>query len=464
MVMGVRKSYEQKLKSADEVAKLVKSGMWIDYGFGNDQPFLFDRVLAERAGELQNVKIRCCLPLKPIQCLEKDRDGTTFWLGDWHQGSPSRKYVAQGRCNYIPMNFGEAPRYYREDVNVDIAVFTTTSMDSHGFFNFGTDISFSKAAMEKAKIRVVEVNESKPWVPGGYDECVHISEVDYIIENAEDKIVEYPTPEPTKVDEQIAENVAELVPLDGPTLQVGIGALPNAICKLLGELGAKDIGIHTEMVTEAIVELVEKGVLTCKKKSFLPGKIVNTFAFGSRKLYDWMDHNPMLAGYPVDFTNDPFIVAMNNNMITINSSLEIDLQGQVNSESIGTTQFTGTGGQLAFCRGGYYRTPKALPPVGWPANKSFICMHSTYFDKASGRVKSKIVPTLSSGSIVTNPRTDVSYIATEYGVAYLKGKSIPERVLEMVKIAHPDFRDWLIEEAVKIGWLPKTWAEGTFTA
>jgi len=449
--------YERKLRSPEEVAKLVKSGMWIDYGFGNSQPFLFDRVLAERVDELKGVKIRACLPLKPIQCIEKDRDGTAFWLGDWHQGAISRKYVVKGRCNYIPMNFGEAPRYYREDLDVDVAVFTMTPMNRHGYFNFGTDITYSKAAMDKAKIKVVEVNESKPWVPGGYDECIHVSEVDYIIENHEDKIVEYPYPKPTKIDEKIAENIIEFVPLDGPTVQVGVGGLPNAVCKLIGEMG-KDVGVHTEMVTEAIFELAEMGVLTGKKKTFIPGKVVHTFAFGSRKLYDWMNNNPMLAGYPVDFTNDPSVVAMNNNMITINSAIEVDLQGQINAESIGTSQYTGTGGQLAFCRGGYYRSPKGTSPMGWPANKSFICLNATYFDKRSGQVRSKIVPTLRSGTIVTDPRTDTSFVATEWGVAYLKGKSIPERVLEMVRIAHPDFRDWLKQEAKKIGWLPKAWA------
>ena len=449
--------YEKKLRSPDEVAKLVKSGMWVDYGFGNGQPFLFDRVLAERVDGLKGVKIRACLPLKPIQCIEKDRDGTAFWLGDWHQGAISRKYAAEGRCNYIPMNFGEAPRYYREDLDVDVAVFTTTPMNSHGYFNFGTDITYSRAAMEKAKMRVVEINESKPWVPGGYDECIHISEVDYIIENHEDKISEYPTRKPTKIDEKIAENIIELVPLDGITLQVGVGGLPNAVCKLIGEMG-NDIGVHTEMVTEAIFELAEMGVLTGRKKTFIPGKVVHTFAFGSRKLYDWMDNNPMLAGYPVDFTNDPTVVSMNNNMITINSALEVDLQGQINAESIGTNQYTGTGGQLAFNRGGYYRSPKGISPLGWPANRSFICLNSTYFDKLSGQLRSKITPTLSSGTVVTDPRTDTSYVATEWGVAYLKGKSIPERVLEIVRIAHPDFRDWLIQEAKKIGWLPKAWA------
>lgn len=455
--MGSKKLYEQKLRSPDEVAKLVESGMWVDYGFGNSQPFLFDRVLAERAGDLKGVKIRACLPLKPIQCLERDCEGTAFWMGDWHQGSVSRRYMAEGRCNYIPMNFGEAPRYYREDIDVDIAVFTTTPMDSHGYFNFGTDITYSRAAMEKAKIRVVEVNESKPWVPGGYDECIHLSEVDYIIENHEDKISEYPYGESAEIDEKIAENIIELVPLDGVTLQVGVGGLPNAVCKLVGERG-RDIGVHTEMVTEAMFELAEMGVLTGRKKTFLPGKLVHTFAFGSRKLYDWMDHNPMLAGYPVDFTNDPTVAALNNNLITINSAMEVDLQGQVNAESIGTNQYTGTGGQLAFCRGGYYRSPKGASPIGWPANKSFICLESTYSDKQSGQMRSKIVPTLRSGTIVTDPRTDASYVVTEWGVAYLKGKSIPERVLEMVRVAHPDFRDWLIREAKKIGWLPKAWA------
>jgi acyl-CoA hydrolase len=454
----VMSEYKKKLVSTEEVAALVKDGMWIDYGV-IQSPKEFDRVLARRVNELKGVKIRMIGTLGYPEVMEKDPEGKAFWLGNWHILGLTRKYLKEGRANYIPMNFGEAPRYYREDCDVDIAVQTVTPMDAHGYFNFGSNIAFAKAAMDKAKIRVVEVNESVPWVYGGYDECIHISEVDYVIENKKDKIVEIPSPSPTEEDTKIAEYIAEHVPLDGPCLQIGIGGLPDQLLRLLGQMGARDIGMHTEMVTEAVEELADAGVITGRKKTFMPGKIVHTFAIGSRKLYDWMDRNPMLAGFPVDFTNDPCIVAMNENMISINAALAVDLQGQVSSESIGLDSFSGTGGQLAFARGAYYRSTRGQSPLGYPENKSFIALHSAYNDK-EGKLQSRIVPTLRPGEIVTTPRTDVSYLATEYGVTYLKGLSIPERCLALIKIAHPDFRDWLTEEAGKMGWLPKMWALG----
>jgi acyl-CoA hydrolase len=213
------------------------------------------------------------------------------------------------------------------------------------------------------------------------------------------------------------------------------------------------------MVTEGIADLHEAGLITGTKKSFLPGKIVWAFAIGSRKLYDWIDHNPALAMYPVEFTNDPYIIAMNKDLISINACLGVDLQGQVSSESIGPAQYSGTGGQLAFVRGAYYRATKGQPPLGYRESKSILAFQSTYTDK-NGKVQSKITPTLPPGEIVTVPRVEVSYLVTENGVAYLKGLSIPERVLAITKLAHPDFRDGLLEEAKKMHWLNKQWYLG----
>ena len=226
---------------------------------------------------------------------------------------------------------------------MDIAVQTVTPMDKHGYFNFGPLCNFKKAVFEQAKIIVVEVVEDMPWCYGGYDECIHISEVDYVIENKTDKLITIPSPQPTDVEKKIAEYIAEMIPKDGPTIQIGIGGLPDTVLRLLADSGARDIGIHTEMVTEGIVDLHEAGLITGKKKSFLPGKIVWAFAIGSRKLYDWIDHNPALAMYPVEFTNDPYIIAMNKDLISINACLGVDLQGQVSSESIGPAQYSGTG-------------------------------------------------------------------------------------------------------------------------
>lgn len=463
-MVNYKNEYEKKLTTADNLANLVEDNMEIEYGFINNFPVKFDRELSKKAGEVKGVKILSTLAPRPVQCIEKDPDGESFFLIDYHQGGVARKYLSMDppRAAYGIMNFNELPRYKREERDIDLAVLTTTPMRK-GFFNFGGDITDSKAIVDKADTVAVEVNESKFWVPGGYDESVYINDVDYIIENEKNEIVSMEAPEPTKTHEKIAENVAELVPKDGPTIQTGIGALPTAVTMLLPEFGVGDIGIHTEMVTEAMIELFEQGALTCAKKSFLPGKLVHTFAFGSRDLYDWMDENPMLYGAPVDFTNDPYIIALNNNMVTLNSTLEVDLQGQCCSESIGTFQWTGTGGQRQFVEGGYMKSPKGINSFGREGiNKAIVTIESTWEDKGGTR-RSSIKPTLTPGSIVTNPRTLPSYIVSEHGIAYLKGKSIPERVLEIINnVAHPNFREYLAEEAIKIGWLPDTWESKVF--
>ena len=450
--------YEQKLSSAEQAATLVKDGMWIDYGTVQ-APRAFDRALAERTGDVRDVRIRTLGHLTPLEVMERDPEAKSFWLGNWHILGFTRKYIAENRGSHIPYNFGETARIYREDIDVDIAVQTVTPMDKHGYFNFGPLCNFKKAVFQKAKTVIVEVIEDMPWCCGGYDECIHISDVDYIIENKTDGLIAIPAPQATETDRKIAGYIAEMIPKDGPTLQIGIGGLPDTVLRLLADSGAQDIGIHTEMVTEAIAELHESGLITGKKKSFLPEKIVWAFAIGSRKLYDWLDHNPALAMYPVDFTNDPNIIAMNRDLISINACLGVDLQGQVSSESIGFAEYSGTGGQLAFVRGAYYRSTKGQPPLGYGGNKSILAFHSTYRDK-EGALRSRITPTLPPGEIVTVPRADVSYLVTENGVAYLKGLSIPERVLAITKLAHPDFRDWLLEEARKMHWLNKQWSLG----
>ncbi len=451
-------AHGQKVVSAEHVASLVKDGMWLDFGTVQ-APRAFDRALAKRVGELKDVKIRTLGHLTPLEVMEKDPEAKSFWLGNWHILGWTRKYIAENRGTHVPYNFGETARIYREDIDVDMAVQTVTPMDKHGYFNFGPLCNFKKAVFSKAKTKVVEVVEDMPWCYGGFDECIHISEVDWVIENKTDKLITIPSAVATDVEKKIAGYIADMIPKDGPCIQIGIGGLPDTVLRLLADSGAHDIGIHTEMVTEAIMELHEAGLITGKKKTFLPEKIVWTFAIGSRKLYDWLDHNPALAMYPVEFTNDPYVIAMNKDLISINACLGVDLQGQVSSESIGFAQYSGTGGQLAFVRGAYYRATKGQPPLGYTENKSVLAFQSTYKDK-DGNLKSKINPTLPPGEIVTVPRVDVSYLVTEYGVAYLKGLSIPERVLAITQLAHPDFRDGLLEEARKMHWLNRQWSLG----
>ncbi len=422
---------------ADEAAGLVKSGMWIDYGFGCGFPLLVDEKLAERAPELEAVKIRGTLSLAEPRVLKADPGQEHFIYNSWHFSAIERKYHDRECCSYSPHNFGECPKIYRELLKdeVDIAFIEVTPMDSRGCFNFGVAISEEKAICDVARLVVVEVNDSQPWVNGGYDEGVHISQVDYIVENREYQIAELPIVEATETDREIARHVAALIE-DGATIQLGIGGIPNMVGKLLIEHGAKDLGIHSEMFTESMVDLIEAGVVTGAKKGLNPGKAVHCFAAGTRRLYQFVDRNPVLAGFPVDYTNDPYIIARNNRQIAINSALKVGLQGQVCSESAGYRHISGTGGQLEFTRGAYLS----------PGGKAFICLRSTYRDKA-GKLKSSIVPNLDPGDIVTVPRTDVSYIVTEFGAVNLKGKTNWQRAKLLISIAHPDFRNELEQAA-----------------
>jgi acyl-CoA hydrolase len=338
---------------------------------------------------------------------------------------------------------------YREWLKdeVDITFIEVTPINEHGYFNFGASITREKAACDVARTVVAEVNESQPWVYGGYDEVVHISQVDYIVENYEYKIPEFPVEPITKTDEEIAQYLAERIE-DGSTIQLGVGAMPNALGKLLIKHGLKDLGIHSEMLNESMLELIESGVVTGREKNLNPGKAVHCFAAGSSKLYQFMDHNPVLAGFPVDYTNDPYIIAQNKKQIAINSALRVDLQGQVCSESAGFRHISGTGGQLEFTRGAYMS----------PGGKAFICLHATHRGK-DGKLVSNIVPALEVGDIVTVPASDVSYIVTEFGVVNLKGKSTWQRAKLLISIAHPDFHDELKETARKMNLITRGTSE-----
>jgi len=435
--MGYREEYQRKLISAGEAAGLVKSGMWIDYGAICGFPSLIDEKLAERAQELKEVKIRAEHSHTQIPRIDPAQEH--FIHNSWFLGKVEREYHKNGACSYIPFGLSEGPRMYREWLkdDVDITFIEVTPMDEDGNFNFGTAVTRQKAACDVAKTVVVEVNEHQPWVYGGYDEVVNISQVDYIVENYEYRIPEFPAAEVTKEDEAIAGLLAEQIE-DGATIQLGVGAIPSIVGKLLIRHGLKDLGIHSEMFNDSMMELVEAGVVTGKKKNINPGKAVHCFAAGSEKLYKFMDRNPVLAGFPVDYTNDPYIIAKNEKQIAINSSLRVDLRGQVCSESVGTRQISGTGGQLEFTRGAYMSR----------GGKAFICLHATRQDK-DGKLISNIVPVLELGDMVTVPASDVSYVVTEYGMVNLKGRSVWQRAKMLISIAHPDFRDELTGAARK---------------
>lgn len=317
-----------------------------------------------------------------------------------------------------------------------------TPMDEKGNFNFGT-VEKNKEICNSAGTVVVEVNSSMPWICGGYDESINISEVDYIVENNKFKVTELSPSEPTEVEKKIAHQIAELIE-DESTIQIGIGGLPEEVGKLLIERKLKDLGIHTEMFTESMMGMFEAGVVTNSKKSLHPRKAVCTFTLGSRKLYDFVNHNPLVAGFPADYANDPQTIAQNRKQIAINSALEIDLQGQVSSESVGYRHISGTGGQLDFVRGANAS----------PEGKPFICLPSTYKD-STGEIRSRIVVSFLPGTIVTVPRSDVSYVATEFGVVNLKGKTVWQRAKDLISIAHPDFRDELEKQARRLNIILK---------
>ncbi len=445
--MDYREEYKRKLISAEEAAGLVNSGMWIDYGAICGFPSLIDQKLIERAGELKEVKIRA--EHSHTRIPEFDPKQEHFIHNSWFLGKVEREYHKNGACSYIPFGLSEGPRMYREWLkdDVDITFIEVTPMDENGNFNFGTAVTRQKAACEVAKTVVVEVNEHQPWVYGGYDEVVHISQVDHVVENYEFKIPEFPAAEITPEDEVIAGLLAEQIE-DGATIQLGVGAIPSVVGKLLIQHGLKDLGIHSEMFNDSMMELIEAGVVTGKKKSVNPGKAVHCFAAGSEKLYKYMDRNPALAGFPVDYTNDPYIIAQNEKQIAINSSLRLDLRGQVCSESVGTRQISGTGGQLEFTRGAYMS----------PGGKAFICLHAARRNK-DGKLVSNIVPVLELGDMVTVPASDVSYIVTEYGIVNLKGKSVWQRAKMLISIAHPDFRDELTEAARKASFITRGTAD-----
>src|SRR3954468_9408011 len=413
--------------SPEKAASFVKSGMWLDYGAIHCEPDVFDKALAARKDELENVKIRTCLSMRPRAVIEGDPEGNHFHLFSWHFSAYERRKHDVGRCNYTPLNLGEVPDYYRRFLDpVDIAILKTCPMDDGGDFNFGPTNLWQRAVIERAKVVIVEVNREMPYV-FGKDNGVHLSEVDFIIEGDHQPCAELPNPEPNEIDRIVARTIAAEVE-DGSCLQIGIGGMPNAVCSLLLETGVKDLGIHTEMLTDGLGLLYRSGKVTGSRKTLDPGKVVYTFSLGSLALYATMNRNPDFYCQQMDYTNSPHTIMQNDKVVSINNTTQIDLQGQVASESDGHRHISGTGGQLQFVRGAYASR----------GGKSFICLSSTY-DKR-GEPRSRIVSALTHGNVVTTPRTDVMYVVTEYGIVNLKGRSVAERAKALISIAHPRFR------------------------
>jgi acyl-CoA hydrolase len=441
MLMRVAGAQAQKI-SADHAASFVKSDMWLDYGTSLCQPDVFDKALAARADELKNVKIRSCLTVRPRAVLEADPEGNHFHWFSLHFSGYDRKRHDEGRCSYIPVNLGEIPDYYRRFMApVDIVILKTCPMDGNGYFNLSAANLWHRAVIERAKMVIIEVNPNLPYVYGDQT-GVHVSEVDYIIEGDGSPTPELPNPPLGDIDRAVGRLITAEVE-DGACLQIGIGGMPNAVCQLLLESSARDLGVHTEMMTDGIAELYKAGRITGAKKQLDPGKIVYTFALGSKMLYDAIARNPDILCYPVDYTNLPDMIMQNDKVVSINNTTQVDLQGQAASESDGLRHISGTGGQLQFVRGAYASK----------GGKSFMCLSSTY-DKRGER-RSRIVLSLTPGNIVTTPRADTMYVVTEYGMVNLKGKSVPERAQALISIAHPDFREGLERQAYEHRLIPR---------
>ena len=438
--MDCKELYAQKLMTAAQAAALVKSGDWVDYGWAVNTPVAVDAELAKRLPELEGVNFRGGILMWVPEIFQIDDPAAHMTWNSWHMGGIERKAIAQGFSFYSPIRYSELPRYYRESSDpVDVAVFQVTPMDEHGYFNFGPSASHLGAVCEKAKKIIVEVNTNMPRCLGGMENCVHVSQVSGIVEGANPPIGQMAAAgAATEVDLKVANLIVPQIP-NGACLQLGIGGMPNTIGAMIAQSDLKDLSVHTEMYVDGFVDMAAAGKITGRHKALDKGRQVFAFAAGSQKLYDYVDRNPDVMGAPVDYTNDVRVIAQIDNFISINNAIDMDLFGQINAESAGIKHISGTGGQLDFAMGAYLSK----------GGKSFICMSSTVTGK-DGTVKSRIVPTLTQGSICTDPRSCGHYVVTEYGMINLKGLSTWERAEAIISIAHPDFREQLIADAEKM--------------
>lgn len=438
--MDFKAMYEDKLTTADEAVKTVKSGDWVDYGWCTGTPVALDAAMAKRLPELTDVNFRGGILMWQPEIFKIDDPVKHMTWNSWHMGGIERKAIAQGFSFYAPIRYSELPRYYRDSQTPSsIAMFQVAPMDEHGFFNFGPNASHMAAMCERAETIIVEVNQNMPRCLGGFEESIHISKVDMIVEGDNPAMGAMGGGGPaTEVDEAVAKYIVNEIP-DGACLQLGIGGMPNAVGSLIAKSDLKDLGVHTEMYVDAFVDIAKAGKITGQRKSIDKGRQVYAFGAGTQKLYDYLHENPECMSAPVNYTNDIRQISALDNFISINNAVDIDLFGQVNAESAGVKHISGAGGQLDFVLGAYLSN----------GGKSFICMSSTFAQK-DGTVKSRIRPTLNTGSIVTDTRANVHYFVTEHGIVNLKGLSTWQKAEAIISVAHPDFRDELIAEAEKM--------------
>lgn len=440
--MNIHEEYTAKLVSADTAAAVVKSGDWVDYGWCVGTPVTVDRAIAARLSSLEDVKFRGGVLLRRPSIFDVENAPEHMCWNSWHMTGVERKAIAEGFGYFSPMRYAELPRFYRDPnmLKPDVAVIQVAPMDEHGYFNFGPQASHLAAMCASARLVIVEVNKNQPNCHGGFEHAIHISGVDMIVESGNEPIPQLPAGGPaSEIDKTVAKLIVEEIP-NGACLQLGIGGMPNAVGSMIAESDLKDLGVHTEMYVDGFVDLYNAGKISCSRKNIDKGREVYAFAAGTQKLYDHLNNNPGCMSAPVNYTNDPYVVAQIDNFISINNAVDVDLFGQVNAESAGTRQISGTGGQLDFVMGAYLSK----------GGKSFICMSSSFQPKGKP-LQSRIRPTLAPGSIASDPRTAIHYLVTEYGMVNLKGLNTWQRAEAIISIAHPDFRDSLTAEAEKMG-------------
>jgi len=422
--------YSDKLTTPQKAVEKIKNGSTIIHGMAAAEPPALLAAIAQRAREadLKDIKIFTLFPMEHVAKTVLAPDlSDCIQAYSWFVSSAERGLVKVGLNYFVPNYYHQVPRLIRDFIEIDVTVTTVSPMDKAGYFSFGTVNDFVSTAARHCKMLIVEVNENMPRVFG--DSLLHVSEVNAIVENHV-PLQEIKFPEPKSEDEIIGGYIADMVP-DGATIQLGWGGIPNAVAYSLME--HKDLGIHTELFCPSMVDLIEKGVVTGRKKTLHPWKNVFTNALGTKTMYEFINDNPSMESYPVSHTNDPGVIAQNDNFTSINSVLEVDLLGQCNAEFLAGSQFSGTGGQLDFVRGAFNSH----------GGKSIITFYST----ARNGAVSRVVPRFEEGTVVTTPRMDTHYLVTEHGVVNLKGKSTRERALDIISIAHPKFRDDLLREA-----------------
>ena len=429
--MSAQDQYQQKRRSPQEAVDEVHHGDVIVVPTGPGEPPALLRALSERRREFHDVKVAQILPLVAYDYFDSETVEHVRHLS-YFLGGASRAGAQRGWIDTLANHFSELPQLIRRGLTPADVVFSVASpMDAHGYFSLGLAPDYTMAAIERARAVVLEVN---PNVPFAYGNChVHISQVAALVES-DHAIQEVGLPTIGPVQQAIGSRVAEMIE-DGSTLQIGYGGIPDAVVMQLTH--KRDLGVHTEMMGDGLLSLIECGAVTNRCKNYLPGKTIATFALGSAKLYRFMDRNPAFEMHPVDFTNDPALAARNDRLVSINATLQIDLSGQCGSESLGPKPYSGTGGQADFVRA-------ANRSEG---GKSFIVLPSTAKD---GTV-SRIVPMLDPGTLVSTSKNDINYVVTEYGVAQLRGKSMRERSRALIGIAHPDYRPRLEHEAARLG-------------